>query len=217
MAKFVPIQGQLLGRLEGVVYSKNKYGFYVRGFRAPRQPGSTSQMQVRSYFQNAATSWRGLSETQRDAWNAYAANTSRRLPGGENGNVSGSATYLSVYTVARLAGITGAIGTPSPGAGRLGVPDPTGIEVATGKVNLQQIPSDATHMVVWVQFGSAGRQQASGPWTLYYGGTVANYETGQRGGLPEDGSKVWVKVRLLSNLKWVTSNVMVGGPYITQP
>ena len=217
MAKFTPIAGQITGRIEGVVYSKNKYGHYVRAFRAPRQPGSTPQMQVRAHFLNASTSWRALSEAQRSAWNAYAAETRRRLPGGETGTVTGVASYVSVYTVARLAGITGPMGTPSPGAGRLGVPDPTGIEVATGKVNVQQIPSDATHMVVWVQLGSAGRTQASGPWTLYYGGTVANYETTHPGGLPEDGTKVWVRIRLLSNLKWVTSDVMVGGPYITQP
>lgn len=216
MARFVPLQGQLLGRVEGVVYSKNKYGFYVRGFRAPRQPGSTSQMQVRSHFQNAATSWRALSERERAAWNAYAAETKRRLPGGETGTLTGLASFVSVYTVARLARITGAIGTPSPGAGRLGVPDPTSIEVSDGKVSIGTMPSDATHIVVWVQLGSAGRQQASGPWTLYYAGTVANYETTQRGGLPDDGSKVWVRVRLVSNVKWVTSDVMVAGPYISQ-
>ena len=216
MARFVPLQGQLLGRVEGVVYSKNKYGFYVRGFRAPRQPGSTSQMQVRSHFQNAATSWRALSERERAAWNAYAAETKRRLPGGETGTLTGLASFVSVYTVARLARITGAIGTPSPGAGRLGVPDPTGIEVVGGSLNVAQIPSDATHMVVWVQQGSAGRNQASGPWTLYYAGTVANFQAGQPSGLPIDGSKIWVKIRLLSNVRWTTSDVMVGGPYIGQ-
>lgn len=217
MAKFTPIAGQITGRIAGVVYSKNKYGPYVRAFRAPRQPGSNPQMQVRAHFLNAATSWRALIEAQRSAWNAYAAETKRRLPGGETGSVTGLASFVSVYTVARLAGISGAIGTPSPGAGRLGVPDPTSIEVSTGKVAIGQMPADATHMCVWVQQGSAGRQQASGPWTLYYGGTVANYVETQRGGLPEDGSKVWVRVRLLSNVRWVTSDVMVGGPYVSQP
>ena len=215
MAKFTPIAGQITGRVGGVVYSKNKYGHYVRAFRAPRQPGSTPQMQVRAHFLNASTSWRALSEADRAAWNAYGRETRRRLPGGETGSVTGLASFVSVYTVARLAGISGAIGTPSPGAGRLGVPDPTAIEVVTGKVNIGQIPADATHMVVWVQLGSAGRQQASGPWTLYYAGTVANVEAGQPGGLP-DGSKIWVKMRLLSNARWTTSDVMVGGPYMGQ-
>ena len=216
MARFTPIAGQITGRIEGVVYSKNKYGFYVRGFRAPRQPGSTPQMQVRAHFTQGATSWRALTEAQRSAWNAYAAETRRRLPGGETGTLTGLASYVSVYTVARLVGIASAIGTPSPGAGRLAVPDPTGIEVVGGSLNVAQIPSGATHMVVWVQFGSAGRQQASGPWTQYYGGTVANFQLGQPRGLPIDGSKIWVKIRLLSNVRWTTSDVMVGGPYIEQ-
>ena len=214
MAKFTPIAGQITGRLEGAVYSKNKYGHYVRAFRAPRQPGSTPQMQVRAHFLNASTSWRALSEAQRAAWNAYAAETKRRLPGGETGNLTGIASYVSVFTVARLAGITGAIGTPSPGAGRLAVPDPTGIEIVGGSMNVAQMPSGATHVVVWVQLGSAGRNQASGPWTLYYAGTVANFQAGQPSGLPIDGPKVWVKIRLLSNVTWTTSDVMVGGPYI---
>lgn len=215
MAKFTPIAGQISGRVEGVVYSKNRYGHYVRAFRAPKQPGSTPQMQVRAHFLNASTSWRALTEAERAAWNAYASETRRRLPGGGTGSVTGLASFVSVYTVARLAGISGAIGTPSPGAGRLGVPDPTGIEVVGGSLNVAQMPSGATHMVVWVQFGSAGRQQASGPWTLYYAGTVASFQSGQPGGLP-DGSKIWVKMRLLSNVSWTTSDVMVGGPYIGQ-
>ena len=213
MAKFTPMQGQISGRVEGLVYSRNRYGQYVRAFRAPRQPGSTPQMRGRAHFTQGATSWRALTEAERSAWNAYAANTSRRLPGGENGYLSGAAAYLSVYAVARLAGIGSAIGSPSVGAGRLAVPDPTAIEVVGGSLNVGQIPSDATHMVVWVQFGSAGRQQASGPWTLYYAGTVASFQAGQPGGLP-DGIKIWVKTRLVSNVSWTTSDVMVGGPYI---
>ena len=215
MAKFTPIAGQITGRIAGVVYSRNKYGHYVRAFRAPRQPGSTPQMRVRAHFLNASTSWRALSEAQRSAWNAYAAETRRRLPGGETGSLTGLASYLSVFTVARLAGISGAIGTPSRGAGRLAVPDPRGIEVVGGRLNVAQIPSGATRMVVWVQEGSAGRNQASGPWTLYYAGTVAGFQDSQPGGLPEE-SKIWVKMRLLSDVSWTTSDVMVGGPYMGQ-
>ena len=215
MAKFTPIAGQITGRIEGVVYSKNKYGHYVRAFRAPRQPGSSAQMRVRAHFLNASTSWRALTEAERAAWNAYASETRRRLPGGGTGSVTGLASFVSVYTVARLAGISGAIGTPSPGAGRIGVPDPTGIEVVGGRLNVAQMPSGATRMVVWVQEGSAGRNQASGPWTLYYAGTVAGFQASQSGGLP-DVSKIWVKMRLLSDVSWTTSDVMVGGPYFAQ-
>ena len=216
MAKFIPIAGQLLGSIGGVTYSRNRFGPYAKLKPTPKQPGSTAQMFVRSNFNRGATAWRLLTPALRDAWNAYAAATPTQLPGGRTDLLSGAQWFLAAHASLRYCGgIPGNV-APRPGSGVLPTPDPTGIEVASGKINIEQMPAAATHIAVWYQIASAGQSQAGNRWVSYYAGTVAGYNGGP-GGLPETDAILFVKARIISQTDLRISPVMVGGPYAAQP
>lgn len=60
------------GKLGGNVFSRNRYGSYIRGWVKPVNPSSARQQIVRSIFQTLTELWNGtLTEAQRAAWNLY--------------------------------------------------------------------------------------------------------------------------------------------------
>ena len=58
------------GKIGGHVASKNKGGAYLRTKVSPVNPQSSYQLSVRNRFTGLAQGWRGLTQAQRDAWNA---------------------------------------------------------------------------------------------------------------------------------------------------
>lgn len=72
MAKISPILGEMSGSIAGNTFSHNKGGQYVRQRTVPINPTTSRQMAVRSALSTTARSWQALTQTQRDAWAAYA-------------------------------------------------------------------------------------------------------------------------------------------------
>lgn len=72
MAKFTPILGQLSGKLEGMVFSRNKSGFYIRGNSKPIDPKTAAQLNVRANFASVATAWHNLTDSNKQAWNTFS-------------------------------------------------------------------------------------------------------------------------------------------------
>lgn len=70
MAKilFTAIVADMRNKLNGTVFSKNRYGAYARTKVTPVNPQSTDQTTVRSRFGNRSASWRGLTDAQRQSW-----------------------------------------------------------------------------------------------------------------------------------------------------
>ena len=60
------------GRLGGVVFGKNKYGVFLKMFKSPSNPRSTSQQDTRAYFAAASRAWAALTDAQRTNWNNFA-------------------------------------------------------------------------------------------------------------------------------------------------
>lgn len=58
------------GKIGGHVASKNRAGSYLRTKVTPVNPQTSSQLAVRNRFTGLSQAWRGLSQVQRDAWNA---------------------------------------------------------------------------------------------------------------------------------------------------
>jgi hypothetical protein len=56
------------GKLGGHVYSKNRSGAYVRTKVTPDNPQTSYQTEARSKLAQFSSSWKGLTQTQRDAW-----------------------------------------------------------------------------------------------------------------------------------------------------
>ena len=56
------------GKLSGNVFARNGSGSYVRKWVKPVNPNTPSQAGNRSVFGTLATTWRNLSQTQKDTW-----------------------------------------------------------------------------------------------------------------------------------------------------
>jgi hypothetical protein len=65
------------GKIGGHVVSKNRGGAYLRTKVTPSNPQTSSQSNVRNIFTSLSQAWKGLTEDQRNAWNAAVSNFQR--------------------------------------------------------------------------------------------------------------------------------------------
>lgn len=81
MAKFLPgLPGaDVRGQMGGVVFSKNRYGNYIRNNSSPVNPNTARQVAIRAAFTEVIQHWRDtLTGAQRIAWEQYAKETPSR-------------------------------------------------------------------------------------------------------------------------------------------
>lgn len=74
LIKLTAFLDSISGKVNGSVFSRNKGGAYVRGKGIVSNPQSVAQSSVRAIFGAISQAWRGLTEVQRDAWNAATSN-----------------------------------------------------------------------------------------------------------------------------------------------
>jgi hypothetical protein len=78
MAKLLPGPGatEPRGQIGGVVFSRNRFGLYMRSNTSPVNPMSPRQTTIRSIFTQMAQRWRDtVTPTQRARWESYAQGT----------------------------------------------------------------------------------------------------------------------------------------------
>jgi hypothetical protein len=212
MAKFKPIQGEIIGSLGAVTYSRNRYGLYVKARAVPHQPNTSDQMFARAVFLDGTTGWRTLSESVRKQWNDYAAMTQTQLPDGRTGFLTGQNWYVAHWGVCGQLGV--APQPPAPGAGVLPLPSLNEDNVdRDGNLNIPKalFPADATHCLAWGVVTSPGRKKASGPWTLYFKGPIPVGGVAFVGAVA--GQRWFIRLRLYSNTKKITSPIGTYGPF----
>jgi len=74
MAKLLlPSGWQLSGKSDGTVFSRNRFGAYVRTKTVPVNPNTGQQSVAREAFRTATGAWKALSNADRAAWNTFAA------------------------------------------------------------------------------------------------------------------------------------------------
>lgn len=75
MAKVVNplMSAQARGKVGGLVFNSWRGQNTVKGFKSPSQPRTTRQLAVRSYLATLSRAWAGLTQAQRDTWDAWAA------------------------------------------------------------------------------------------------------------------------------------------------
>lgn len=61
------------GKIGGHVASKNRAGSYLRTKVTPVNPSTAAQTGVRNLLASLSQAWRGLTQAQRDSWNAAVA------------------------------------------------------------------------------------------------------------------------------------------------
>ena len=112
--------GQLSGSVGGVTASHNRYGQYLRNRTVPVNPNSERQQAVRQCFSECSIAWKSLTNAQRNAWNAYAAETPVLNKLGESVTLSGQAMFVRTNTWLSAAGFaTETTAPPSPGLASL--------------------------------------------------------------------------------------------------
>lgn len=127
---------QMSGSIGGMTGSHNSSGLYLRARTIPVNTNTAAQQAVRAYMASLVAAWvNTLTQTQRDAWDAYAAAVTLTNPLGDPVNVSGLNMYCRGNIPRR----------------QLGLPDvddgPTVYTLAEGTQPEYAAPSEATQDV----------------------------------------------------------------------
>jgi len=101
-------------KLNGSVFSKNRYGAYVRTKVTPVNPQTTAQQNVRNRLATNAQAWRDLTETQRQGWIDAAPNFPVTDIFGNAKILSGSALYTSLNNNLAMIGEAAISDAPYP-------------------------------------------------------------------------------------------------------
>jgi len=110
---FGEIVNDARGKINGVVYSKNKAGAYIRTKVTPSNPQTTYQSEARNRLSNFAKAWADLTATQRSDWNEYGRSFGSINPFGAKKPISGLAAYIRCNTVLLNAGETALTDAPA--------------------------------------------------------------------------------------------------------
>lgn len=96
MAKFTPgaIVSEISGKIAATVFTRNRGGNVIRNRRTPINRRSVSQSQRRQGLGNLASSWRGLTQTQRNTWIGATGNFPYQNTLGETKYLSGEQLFV---------------------------------------------------------------------------------------------------------------------------
>lgn len=92
---------QRSGALGGSVYSRNRYGAYIRPRTVPVNPLTARQYEVRQALAAAQAKWAALTDEQRQLWQVYADAVSWRNRFGDTVKLTAQAHFLRCASVAR--------------------------------------------------------------------------------------------------------------------
>jgi hypothetical protein len=84
--------------------SRNRSGQYVRQRAIPTQPRTPAQVRARASLSDLSAGWRGLTDAERAAWNAFGNSFTVTNSLGSTINLTGAQCYVKVNTVNTLNG-----------------------------------------------------------------------------------------------------------------
>ena len=107
MALFTsPIVAGASGSIGGAVYSRNRFGQYIRTRAVPVNPSTSFQQVVRNALTQLVTRWtETLTQAQRDAWDVYGVNVPVVNKVGNSVNLTGQNWYIGNNTPRLQAGM----------------------------------------------------------------------------------------------------------------
>lgn len=130
-----PVYSAASGSIAGVTYSRNKGGNYTRAKGIPSNPNSADQLIVRDNLTVSSQAWSGLTQLQRDEWNALAPTVSWTNVLGNSIQLSGINLFNQVNSLRLLAGMALLESAPTD-AVRADVPLVDAVETSAGSINL---------------------------------------------------------------------------------
>lgn len=116
MAKFTPgaIVSEIRNKIAATVYSKNGSGAIIRNRVTPINRRSTGQTEQRQVLASLSSGWRGLTQAQRDAWNAAAPNFPQTDSLGQTVILTGEQLYVRLNANLTLIGAALITSPPVP-------------------------------------------------------------------------------------------------------
>ena len=101
--KFGELAADVRGSIDGVTYSKNRFGAYVRSRTAPIQSRTAFQLARRQAFTDLSALYRGLTASQKVAWGAFGLTITKTDSLGQAYTLTGAQAYvmlnLSKFTI----------------------------------------------------------------------------------------------------------------------
>lgn len=113
---FTAVVADMRNKLNGTVFSKNRYGAYVRTKVTPVNPQSTSQQAARNILSTLSAQWRSLTEAQRQGWINAAPNFPTTDIFGNPKILSGNALFVSLNSNLLNTGASAITDAPLPAA-----------------------------------------------------------------------------------------------------
>lgn len=105
------VVGQISGGLGGDVFSRNRYGSYVRARTVPITSTTEAAMSAKARMTIATQAWQGLSAARKLSWKEWGLNNPTINRIGQQIHLTGHASYVGVKIRTLIAG-TGAINDP---------------------------------------------------------------------------------------------------------
>jgi hypothetical protein len=99
MAKFLPgpTVASVSGSIGGTVFSRNRYGMYMRNRTKPVVSTTSYATAAKARLAAGSTAWQGLTNAQRDAWRHWANNNPVIGSLGMQQVLTGHAAYVGNY------------------------------------------------------------------------------------------------------------------------
>lgn len=116
MAKILmtAIVADIRNKLNGTVFSKNRYGAYIRTKVTPVNPQTSSQQNARNRLSTMSQMWRGLTETQRQTWINAGINFQKTDIFGNPKIPAGNALFVSLNANLALVNVNAIVNAPLP-------------------------------------------------------------------------------------------------------
>ncbi len=173
MAKLLSplMSAEARGKVGGTIYNTCRGIKYAKTFTAPANPQTTRQLAVRNLLSQYSRSWRGLSQTQRDAWITYADANPRVDWTGQPVRWSGLNWYIACNSLLADIGAS-AISSP-PSTVAPDAPSGVALSLTSGTLKLAwTAPTGNTLQIdVWllgpVSSGDAGRLRMAKHYSYY--------------------------------------------------
>ncbi len=104
------------GKLNGHVFSKNRYGNYVRNKVTPVNPSTAYQTTVRNRLAGISSAWAGLTAAQRAAWNSAVSSYGKTNIFGDIINPSGKTLHQKLNNELLICSEAAITAPPVPAA-----------------------------------------------------------------------------------------------------
>jgi hypothetical protein len=202
------------GSQGGTTYSRNRYGAYKRQRTIPVNPDTPAQQAQKSILAAFAQGWRGLTQQQRDAWDAAVTNFIGTDVFANSKRLTGSALYTRLNSIiASIGGVAISV-PPLPSAIPAAAIGAIVLNVTAPAYTVALTPPGAAFTVqIWatppVSPGISYVKNLYKQIGAFVGSTVSPYDFeadyNAIYGIPPLGTKVFIKLVVVRTLTGLTS------------